>query len=838
MIVNKNKYRKIGFFYIDVMRHKMPCIFLGGVVLIFATSLVFLPISWLIPWQIVMRWGIGIFLVGTLFIRVFYSTSSLRMILLKWGGIWLLCCGVLGYIHHEARTMYQLAMANNYLPNKIKTHFFIEKILAQHHYQRVVVKATLPNHVSPQFIYLNWYVNKPVQVGEHWYGELSLRPLTARLNTGGMDKQKWFFSQGITAMGKVKRAIKIKPNEQWRGILLQRALQKTAGLSQQGLLLALGFGERAWLLPKDKQIYQKTNTAHLIAISGLHIGLAMLLGIWVAKIGQLILPTRWISPYFPMFLGLVFACFYAFLAGFSIPTLRAIVALLVVMLGQQMRLFWNKWQYFVWVLGGLLFFDPLMVLSDSFWLSVGAVLSLMVWYQFVPFSQIKWRDKPLNHFPWFWRYFLGLFHLQIGLLWLFTPIQLALFSGISLYSLWANLLLVPLFSLVIVPLVLLATLFNQAMLWQMANIILEKIVYLLLPLQSGWWVVSEREMWGINFACLCSFGLFLFILQYKKIATPRFLQRLFPLSLSVDPSINVYVFYRAYMIMLGFFCVIWGKILCHMYSPFIWRVTMLDVGQGLAMLIEKNGHGVLYDTGGAWGRGENTNTMATLEILPYLQRSGLQLDEIILSHDDLDHAGGIKVMHFAYPKARLTSPSKQNDALNAPIFASTFPKKRKCVKGMAWQWQGLQFQVFSPNKVVDKAKNDDSCVLLISDNTHRLLLMGDASWKVERRLIQDLPKVDVLQLGHHGSKTSSQWDFLKHTSPKIALVSAGRWNQWGLPSKVVMERLYAQHIPMWNTAQYGSIEVRFLANGIQIYPARHRNVPWYQSFIGIERENR
>ncbi len=126
---------------------------------------------------------------------------------------------------------------------------------------------------------------------------------------------------------------------------------------------------------------------------------------------------------------------------------------------------------------GIIDFDrSLMLLSTSFWLSVSAVISLMIWYQFFPLSLLQWRQLSLTHSPWHKvRWIFSLFHLQLGLLWLFTPIQLFFFNGLSLNGFIANLIAVPIYSFLLVPLVLFAV-FTQGALysWQAANNLSEK----------------------------------------------------------------------------------------------------------------------------------------------------------------------------------------------------------------------------------------------------------------------------------------------------------------------------------------------------------------------------
>ncbi len=750
----------------------------------------------------------------------------------------------LAFFHGQALQLWQQAENNLAHPFATTTAFSIEKIYRQQAYQTVLAKIHAPSPYQKQRVYLNWPGKERPKSGEIWYGTLKLHPLASRLNFGGFNRQQWYFSQGITAYGSVKGAKKIENAQAWRDKALEKAYGQTENLPMQGLLLALGFGERAWLSKAQMQIYQQTNTAHLIAISGLHIGLAFLLGFYLARIGQYFLPQRWIFPQIPWLVGLAVAFFYALLAGFAIPTFRAIVALSVITLLQLQRLHLTKWQYFPLVMAILLLCDPFMLLSSSFWLSVGAVFSLMLWYEFVPLSFFQWRGQPfvqstLKNGQWL----ISLVHLQIGLLWLFTPIQLAIFHGFSLFSLMCNLVAVPLYSFLVVPCVLGATLFSIDSLWLLANSLVLWTETGLSLFQEGWFTFSFHFKWSIASFCILSFLIFLLYLKrikkayshrkkeqrLAKMAVTAVGKKAWPININPEALPSLKVIKRGILLTSFLLLVQIGVAIQNEMAQKDWRLTMLDVGQGLAVLVEKNQRGVLYDTGIRWGKGQGAGSMAQVEILPYLMRNGIELDQVIASHDDLDHVGGVADMLHTFPQAVYTSPSFKNYyALQATNF------RRECIKGKKWRWQGLDFSVLWPKKRVAKAKNEDSCVLLISDGTHRVLLMGDADKKVERQILAQLPKIDVLQVGHHGSNTSSDPLFLQKISPKLALVSASRWNMWGLPRKEVRERFKEYAIPLLNTAEQGAIQVDFAQNDWRYLTARHAFSPWYSAFVGDE----
>ena len=344
-------------------------------------TLLFLPQSWLLPWQVA-------FVIALTLIFLFIFLRRNVLVCLAFFVV------SLGYTHHSALSLLQ--EAQSITAQKQVVTFEIQEILHQQDYQTLIATATLADNLRAQRIFLNWKAKEVPQLSEIWQAEISLRPLSARLNFGGFDRQQWYFSKGITAVGTVKSAVKIADVLSLRAEKLQQAKKQTEGLSLQGLLIALAFGERAWLDKATWSIYQQTNTAHLIAISGLHIGLAMGIGFYLARVVQVFFPTRFIHPYFPLVFGVLFALIYAYLAGFSVPTFRAISALVFVFFVQIMRRHYSPLQLFILVVGFLLLCDPLMPLSVSFWLSCGAVGYLIVWYRYVPFSLFQWKNRPFS----------------------------------------------------------------------------------------------------------------------------------------------------------------------------------------------------------------------------------------------------------------------------------------------------------------------------------------------------------------------------------------------------------------------------------------------------------
>ncbi|MBS7073316.1 MAG: DNA internalization-related competence protein ComEC/Rec2 [Haemophilus parainfluenzae] len=729
----------------------------------------------------------------------------------------------LAYAHSSALSLLGQAERISSLPNKITLDLHISEILHQQDYQTLVATSSLFDG-KEQRIFINWKAPEKPQLGEVWRGDVKLRPVSARLNHGGFDRQQWYFSKRIIAVGNVKSAVKIGDDFSYRTYFLQTSLKQTEGLSLQGLLIALAFGERAWLDNKTWLIYQQTNTAHLIAISGLHIGLAMGIGFFFARFLQFVLPTRFISPWFPLCFGVLIALGYAYLAGFSLPTFRAMMALLFIAILQCSRRYYTPSKMLCLVVAFLLFCDPIMPLSVSLWLSVGAVTCLIVWYRYVPLSIFEWRHQKLSRKV---RWILGLFHLQFGLLILFTPIQLFFFNGFALNGFLANLIAVPLYSFLLVPLILFAVLTNGAFSsWPLSNAIAQGITQCLSFFQGSYMPISMNLSLVLTALLSFVFGSMLcglyFASQTQTKNTPLKSSRFFTLNYTKILSPKAYK--QALLGVILIFSVCMSTLGYRYFTKPKWQLDTLDVGQGLATLIVKEGKGVLYDTGPAWQSGTGGSSMAELEILPYLQREGIELETLILSHDDNDHSGGAKTILTAYPEIELITPSRKSYGEMHRTF---------CLQGKQWQWRGLDFKVLSPAQITDRAENPQSCVILLTDGQYQILLTGDVDVATERSFAENLGKINVLQVGHHGSKTSTGEFLLGQTKPDIALISSGRWNAWNFPHPTVIERLNRYQSAVENSAISGHIRLNFTEKGIEIEKARGDFSPWFARVIGL-----
>ncbi|MCO8050164.1 MULTISPECIES: DNA internalization-related competence protein ComEC/Rec2 [Proteus] len=638
-------------------------------------------------------------------------------------------------------------------------------------------------------IYANVYWRNPpknIAVGQHWKFKIQFRAVHSYLNEGGFDNQKYAVSMKETLTGKVMSAKFIRDDISLRTQLIETISAYWQTTKNKGEIIALVLGDKRYIEPEKKDLYMKTGVAHLIVISGLHIGLAAFAGWGIARGIQFLFPIRWINPQFPLVMAWLCGVFYAALSGWGIPATRAVIGLTVwVMLHWGSRLF-LPWQWALWSAALILIFEPLSILSASFWLSFSAVFAIIFWYWMYPL-----KAKYNHQKRWF---ILRLIHLQFGLLIILLPFQFYLFGGANFFSFIVNLWAVPIISFITVPLIMFG--------------LLTSFLSFLQPIIWHWVDLS------INLAFWCA-PLFLPYWQYS--GTVPFLLGFSGVGIIVIIKMSWWRHHFILLIAVGIL------LYCEFttFSRYQWRMSMLDVGHGLAIILEKDREAIIYDTGIRWKSG---GSIAKSVIIPYLKYHRLNPVALIISHDHLDHTGGIKDLIKAYP--HLSIRSSFDD-----------PSHLACLSNESWQWKGLQFDaLWPPNKVLSP-KNNQSCVINVSDGKHTILLTGDIEKEAEAQLVRvkkDQLKADVLQVPHHGSQTSSTLAFIQTVSPKFALVSAARYSLWRLPSDKVHLRYKKEAINWLTTSISGQISIEFNQDNIDVFTYRRDILPrWYHQWFGV-----
>ncbi len=626
-----------------------------------------------------------------------------------------------------------------------------------------------------------------VPAGAHCKLYVRLRMPRGTLNPGAFDYETWLFAAGIDAQGRVipHPANHCEP-PRLDGALdvlrahLAKAITRAVPVPEEaGILAALGVGSRASMSDRQWQVLRDTGTTHMVSISGLHIAMVGLAaGFAAARVVAAIpgLGRVCAAPRLALLVGLAGAGVYAVLAGLTVPTQRSLLMMTMLAL--------RRWQGHALLDpdGLLLAFtvvlavDPLACLTASFWLTFGAVLALAL---------LGHAHRAVGGL----RSWAGT-HFKLALA--LTPMLAMVTPAIAWTSPLANALLVPLVTWGVVPLVLL-------------GMVLE-------PLRPTWaegcWQLAAwawRHLWqGLE-------ALARYAPAWPLVPTPGLLVVLLTslglLALCL-PFGRGRWWYAALLVAALFLQPVERP------PTGTFTATVLDVGQGLSVVVETRTHVLVFDVGPHARGGRDAGADI---VLPFLRARGHStLDQIMVSHPDNDHAGGLGAVLAGLPVRSL--------ALN--------PRHRwpgrvaRCAAGQAWQWDGVRFEVLhpGPGPHADARENDLSCVLLVAMGAQSLLLTGDIEAAAERALLsRGVPLgATVLVVPHHGSATSSTAAFVQAVQPRWAVFSAGYRNRFGHPAQAVLARYRAQGSGVLDTRTDGAVRIEFRPDGVQIERERER----------------
>lgn len=606
---------------------------------------------------------------------------------------------------------------------------------------------------------VRWYGEdtcQPLRPGHRWELVLRLALPRAAANPGLPSRERRWFRAHVDGRAWVRAEFEPRCIEGHRGrapiararrALAQRmrAALPSSVADAYPLLAALTLGLGKPFSPSVRDALTATGTGHLFAISGLHIGLlgalCLALGKAAGALRRRPAPSRW-----PSALALGAAGAYAVLAGFTVPTQRALLALAVVVVGARLlRRSVGAASALGLALVGVLLLDPFAPLDEGFWLSFLAVSCLLIGRVRAPAA------------PW-WA--LAQLRLGLGL----VPIGLWVFGQVSIVAPLANLLVVPLFGVLIVPLSLLGVLLAAvapalaaAPLWVAGKSLLA--VLEALEWAGGWPGARLSFPYGPSPWMLLTAQVGVLLLFARGLPG-----RWVGAGLGIPLLASLLVVSEGRGVDL---------------PPGAVRVTLLDVGQGLASVVQTRNHVMLYDAGPAYYGGGSAGGAV---VMPYLASLGVRsLDRVVISHGDSDHAGGLDAVLRGYA----------DTAVLAGGGSSPWPA---CRAGQRWEWDDVHFAVLHPSSSRWKG-NDGSCVLRVSvgqgAQLRSVLLTGDIQHRAEAHLVQRerTPlKADVVVAPHHGSASSSTPAFVAATTPQHVLFACGFSNRWNFPHPAVLAR--------------------------------------------------
>lgn len=660
---------------------------------------------------------------------------------------------------------------------------------------RVDGDASQPQALRGKRLRLAWYdaYQQPpwqprprdrLQAGARWELTVRLRAPRGLRNPGGFDSEKQALLDRIAATGYVRDpdgARELAPPagiDAWRERMSARIAQAVAAPSSR-FVRALALGDTRGLDDADWETLRAAGLTHLIAISGFHVGL-------VAGFFALIASLAWrawpaLARRMPRAQAAGIACVlgalgYAAVAGFALPTLRTVLMIAVVVGARLFRRARRAVDALALAAMAMLLVDPLSLLSAGFWLSFAGVAWLL-WC--LPNANARtWRGRL--------REFLSAQAVAtIGLL----PLGVTLFGQASLAGPVANLVAIPWWSLVVVPLALAGTALEAlhaglgAWSWRAAAWTFDLAWPLFERLAHGplalWWL-PEARWYALPLALLG--GVWLLLprgVPGKALALLLWLPLLWP-----DRQLP---------------------------TPGEAELTVLDVGQGLSVLVRTRQHALLFDMGPAVPDGFDAGERVDV---PALHALGVQaLDVAVVSHGDNDHAGGFPAVARAFPPRVAYTPD------GAPAL----PGGRPCIAGTTWRWDGVRFGFLHPPRDFPYLDNESGCVLRIEAGGHAALLMADVGEVIERRLLREQPadlRADVVVVGHHGSKGSSDPAFVTATGAREAMISAGWGNRFHHPHREVVARWRDAGARVHVTFDDGADRVLLAATGVTVSPRR------------------
>lgn len=682
----------------------------------------------------------------------------------------------------------------------------------------------------PPTLLLSWY-DRPetprprLEPGQEWQLTVRLKRPHGHANGAGFDYEAWLLERGIGATGYVREAADNRLLGRSDGFFsrierLRQAVREDfqarlpeADYPYAGILTALAVGDQKAIPGDQWKVFAGTGTTHLMSISGLHV--TMMAALAAALAGGLwrrspALMARWPAQRAALLAGWLAAAGYTLLAGAGVPALRTLAMLGAAALALASGRRVAPGNVLAFALLAVLLPDPWAVLAPGFWLSFVAVGALLLAAR--PLAEEpprqSWRRRLGRH--------LGHWSLTQWVATLGTlPLLLLFFQQFSLVSPLANALAIPLVSLAVTPLALAAALLPLPGLAAAAHALLHG---LMLCLQ--WLAALPGALWTPPAPTLPA--LFLAALGCVCVLLPRgfpgrWLGLLMLLPLLATPQPRP--------------------------PPGQAWVTLLDVGQGLAVAVRTQKHTLLYDAGPYYSPESDAGERL---VLPWLRSVGVdRLDTLVVTHRDWDHSGGARSVLESLPVALLLDslPPASPEARDLQPLAQ---ERRACAEGQGWEWDGVRFSMLHPPAGrVDAPQgrsNHQSCVLLVQAAGQRLLLSADIeaadeAWLLARHRTELASQ--VLLVPHHGSRSSSTAPFVAAVGAREVLYPVGYRNRFGHPRPEVVERYAASGARAWRTDRDGAIGLVLgaaTANGKPELWAERQRRPryWYDRYAWKE----
>ncbi len=569
--------------------------------------------------------------------------------------------------------------------------------------------------------------------------------------------------------------------------------------NNSSIIKALLLGDKSALSRQERELFQNTGTSHLIVVSGMHVAFIFHLMLFIGS-------KLWVRYFYVKFfinkitfcftIAWISSLFYCFISGFGIPAIRALISISVLYLLKLFRIKINVFDIFSLSLILVLIFNPLVIYSMGFWLSFIATFYLICLY--VNIFEFCTEDKRNNNLyvEKIKTISKSTIYSSSSMFLLLLPLNIYYFSKIAIFSVIANIIAIPVNSFFVLPFLFIALLLILFNFSNTLNIFIDFIIstsdYILDVLLNYLYSISRLDInmmyYYCDFISLLILTLFIIFLILPK----------------GIPKLNLLC-----MLALIFLLNLHYK---HINEENSLLIDVLDVGQGLAVLVNTKNHQLLYDTAGG-----NTGGFAVQKtLLNTIISNKNKLDAIIISHWDIDHSGNLPdILNYAIPNVLYSS--------NFDKFSKIKESKKithsNCNNNYSWYWDNIKFSFFKVYNDQVYRGNNSSCILKIQNDKTSILLTGDIENKTEQILVQEHNnnlRSDILLVPHHGSKTSSSDEFIKQVSPKYALISVGLDNIYRLPNNSIINKYQSNNIKLYRTDLHGAIKINIRDNKIAI----------------------
>ena len=627
-----------------------------------------------------------------------------------------------------------------------------------------------------------------VRAGERWRLVVRLKRPHGYANPGGFDLEAWLLERNLRATGYVRSGDASERLDAFAGRpgdYVQRARERVRariaaaldGAPHAGVVAALAIGDQRAIPDAQWTVFNRTGIGHLVSISGLHVtALAALAALVAMRLARRsvrltdVLPASAVGA----IAGVVVAGIYTLLAGAEVPAQRTFAMLAAGALALVLARAPSAVVVWLWALAAVLALDPWAVLAPGAWLSFGAVAVLMaaaagrVTAERATTWRARLRDAFVDGARTQWAVTVGL-----------VPFTLVLFGQVSIVSPLANAVAIPVVTLAVAPLAVAGIVLPGDACFLVAHAIVDPLMRAMTALAgipAAAWVQHAPLPWTVATAAL----------GVAWMLAPRGV-----------PG-------RALGVL---WCLPLFVVLPRPPPEGSARITVLDVGQGLAIVVRTHAHTLVYDTGPRWHASADAGGRI---VAPYLRHEGIgRIDRLVVSHQDLDHAGGASSLVRAVPVSRIVSSLKAGHPLfeDAPGAAA-----ERCEAGMRWRRDGVDFTVLHPTRALHadpRARtNDLSCVVSIDAGGVRVLLAGDIETRGESRLVRESREAlaaAVVVVPHHGSRTSSTVPFVAAVDPALAIFTTSYRNRFGHPRADVVARYVARGAETLRTDLDGAI---------------------------------